>query len=180
MSADDNTKGGGGHSVEKMFEEYRKDQYAGFRMMCQRYYDHVTKPHAQETLRKILEMLANTPDGAILYHCSEGKDRTGIVTVLILYLLGVDLETIRQDYLYSNYMLNNYRARRDKEFAEDGENLSFRANMRILGSVSDAFLDTSLITIDKEFGGLDEYVKTQLNVTPELRDTLRELYLEKK
>ncbi|GAA3626114.1 tyrosine-protein phosphatase [Lactobacillus hamsteri] len=180
LSDEDNTKGGGGHNIEKMFEEYRKDQYAGFRMMCQRYHDHVTKPHAQGTLHKILEMLADTSDGAILYHCSEGKDRTGIVTVLILYILGVDLETIRQDYLYSNYMLNNYRAKRDKVFAEEGENLSFRANMRILGSVSDAFLDTSLITIEKDFGGLDEYVKNQLGVTPELRDALRELYLEKK
>lgn len=180
MSDEDNTKGGGGHNIEKMLEEYRHDQYAGFRMMCNRYYDHVTKKHAQNTLHKIIELLANTSDGAILYHCSEGKDRTGMVTVVILYLLGVDLETIRQDYLYSNYMLNDYRARRDLKFVKEGENLTFRANMRILGSVSDAFLDTALITIEKEFGGLEEYVKNQLGVTPELRDTLRELYLEKK
>ena len=111
-------------------------------MMCDRYRSHVMKEHAQHALHSILEVLANTKDGAIIYHCSEGKDRTGIVTVLILYLLGVDMETIRQDYLYSNYMLDNYRASRDKIMQENGENLCFRANMRILGSVSDAFLDT--------------------------------------
>lgn len=179
LSDVDNTKGGS-DNIEKMFEKYRHDQYAGFQMMCKRYHDHVTKKHAQDTLRKILKILIDTPEGAILYHCSEGKDRTGIVTVLILYILGVDLETIRQDYLYSNYMLSNYRAKRDKIFAQEGENLSFRANMRILGSVSDAFLDTSLITVKRDYGSLDEYIEKQLGITPEMRDTLRELYLEKK
>ena len=177
ISTEDNTKGGK-KDITKVFETYRKDQYAGFNMMCDRYRSHVMKEHAQHALHSILEVLANTKDGAIIYHCSEGKDRTCIVTVLILYLLGVDMETIRQDYLYSNYMLDNYRASRDKIMQENGENLCFRANMRILGSVSDAFLDTSLIAIHKNFGSLDNYLKEIIGVTPELRDTLRELYLE--
>ena len=86
------------------------------------------------------------------------------------------METIRQDYLYSNYMLNDYRALRDKKMQE--ENLCFRANMRILGSVSDAFLDTALIAIEKDFGSIDNYLKEKIGVTSELRDRLRELYLE--
>ena len=124
--------------------------------------------------------MLNTKEGAVLYHCSEGKDRTGIVTMIILYILGVDLETIRQDYLFSNGMLDDYRARRDKYFKENGENLKFRANMRILGSVQDAFLDTALITIEEEYGGLDNYIEKQLKISPEMQEALRELYLEKK
>lgn len=41
------------------------------------------------------------------------------------------------------------------------------------------FLDTSLITIEKEFGGFDNYLKNELGVTPDLQEALRELYLEK-
>lgn len=177
LSDEDNTAGGKSN-IEKSFAKYRQDQYAGFQMMCQRYHDHVFKEHAQKTIHQILELLANNRDGALLYHCSEGKDRTGIVTFFILYLLGVDLETIRRDYLYSNYLLADYRAKRDQYFKDKGENLEFRANMRILGSVSDAFLDTSLITIKREFGNLDNFVKNQLGVTPQLLATLRESYLE--
>ena len=88
------------------------------------------------------------------------------------------METIRQDYLYSNYMLDGYRAKRDRIIQEKGGNLCLRANMRILGSVSDAFLDTSLIAIEKEFGGLDNYLREKIGLTPQLRDALRELYLE--
>lgn len=177
IAEDDNTNGGK-KDLDKVFATYRKDQYAGFRMMCDRYRSHVIKEHAQNSLHQILEVLANTKEGAILYHCSEGKDRTGIVTVMILYILGVDMETIRQDYLYSNYMLDGYRAKRDRIIQEKGGNLCLRANMRILGSVSDAFLDTSLIAIEKEFGGLDNYLREKIGLTPQLRDALRELYLE--
>lgn len=178
LSEEDNTKGGS-KNIAKTFEKYRHDQYAGFEMMCQRYYGHVHNQHAQHAISKILETLANTPDGAVLYHCSEGKDRTGLVTVVILYILGVDMEVIRQDYLYSNYMLNDYRAKRDVKFKKNGENLTFRSNMRVLGSVSDAFLDTALITVEKEFGGMDNFIKNQLGVTPELREALQDIYLEK-
>lgn len=177
IAKDDNTNGGK-KDLDKVFATYRKDQYAGFRMMCDRYRSHVVKEHAQNSLHQILEVLANTEDGAVLYHCSEGKDRTGIVTVMILYILGVDMETIRQDYLYSNYMLNDYRAKRDRDIKEKGGNLCLRANMRILGSVSDAFLDTSLIAIEKEFGGIDNYLREKIGLTPQLQDALRELYLE--
>lgn len=178
LSETDNTKGGG-KDTEETFQRYRVDQYAGFKMMCQRYYGHIHNEHAQHSVGKILEVLANNRQGAVLYHCSEGKDRTGIVTVIILYILGVDMETIRQDYLYSNYMLNDYRAKRDAMFKKNGENLTFRSNMRILGSVSDAFLDTALITIEKEFGGMDNFIEKQLGVTSELKEALQEIYLEK-
>lgn len=157
---------------------YNEDQYVGFKMMCEHYRDHVIKKHDRAAVRQILDILANTEKGTVLYHCSEGKDRTGFVTLFILYLLGVDLETIRQDYLYSNYMLNDYRAIRDKKFQKDDKSLTFRANMRILSSASDSFFDTVLITIENKFGGIEKYFKEQLGITPTLRDRLRKLYLK--
>jgi protein-tyrosine phosphatase len=42
----------------------------------------------------------------IVFHCATGKDRTGVAAMLILLLLGVDRETVLQDYLLSN----TYRA----------------------------------------------------------------------
>ncbi len=37
-------------------------------------------------------------DGAVLYHCSAGQDRTGVATALLYDVLGVDRETILKDY----------------------------------------------------------------------------------
>ena len=37
-------------------------------------------------------------DGAVLVHCSAGRDRTGLVTALLLRIAGVPIETIADDY----------------------------------------------------------------------------------
>ena len=50
---------------------------------------------------KFLDLLLNTP-GGFLFHCSAGKDRTGIGGALILYALGVEKKVILEDYLLSN------------------------------------------------------------------------------
>ena len=56
---------------------------------------------AYEELFKTL-MAGNTP---VLFHCSGGKDRTGVAAVLILLALGASEETIKEDYLLSNVYL---------------------------------------------------------------------------
>ncbi|MDF7682953.1 tyrosine-protein phosphatase [Lactobacillus sp. ESL0679] len=178
LGIEDNTSGGGSQ-IEENKAKYRQDQYAGLKMMCARYRKHILNKSSQDSFHQILQLIASQDQGAILYHCSEGKDRTGLVTLLILHILGVDPETIRQDYLYSNYMLNEYRAVRDRRFKQRGENDKFRANMRVLGSVSDAFLDTSLITINEVYGGLDAYLEQAVGITAQVQDDIRNKYLEK-
>ncbi len=41
----------------------------------------------------------------VVFHCSAGKDRTGLVTALILEVLGVDAETIAADYMLTNEVI---------------------------------------------------------------------------
>jgi protein-tyrosine phosphatase len=49
-------------------------------------------------LVQALDVLANA-DGAILFHCVGGKDRTGLLTALVLRLVGVSLDDIEDDYM---------------------------------------------------------------------------------
>jgi protein tyrosine/serine phosphatase len=48
-----------------------------------------------------VEAIAAAPDGAVVVHCFVGKDRTGIVSALLLQLAGVDDEVITADYAMS-------------------------------------------------------------------------------
>ena len=171
---------GGIQDLSREDDLYHHDPHAAFKMMCDHYSDHVVKAHDQNTVRQVLTILAEKEDGATILHCTEGKDRTGFVVLFVLYILGVELEVIRQDYLASNSILSSYRAERDKKFENAGENLTFRSNMRILSSASGSFFDTVLLTIDEQYLNMDAYVKNVLDVTPGLRDRLRELYLEEK
>lgn len=60
----------------------------------------------KEQIKKIFEIISNTDDG-IIYYCNAGKDRTGVVTALILRLLGVNEEDIVTDYMASGIFLKD-------------------------------------------------------------------------
>lgn len=52
----------------------------------------------KENIAKILNVIANAKDGVIMYNCFFGKDRTGILTMLLLSIAGVSTEDIIADY----------------------------------------------------------------------------------
>jgi protein-tyrosine phosphatase len=52
----------------------------------------------QAAIRQVLETIAAAEDGAVMFHCTAGKDRTGIIAALLLGIGGVDSETISEDY----------------------------------------------------------------------------------
>ena len=73
--------------------------------MPQLYLNMVTQENSLEALRNIFRLFFDEVvpgEKAALFHCSEGKDRTGIVAALLEDLLGVPREYILQDYILSN------------------------------------------------------------------------------
>jgi len=50
----------------------------------------------------VFKVLADRRNYPLDFHCQAGKDRAGVLTALILTLLGVKRETVIQDYLLSN------------------------------------------------------------------------------
>ena len=60
--------------------------------------------------------------GAVLWHCTEGKDRCGITTALVLEMLGADRTAIMEDYLKTNEInLPKAESIREMLKAERGE-----------------------------------------------------------
>lgn len=49
----------------------------------------------------VLRLMATAPDGGVLFHCAGGRDRTGIISALLLTLAGVQQEAIVGDYMMS-------------------------------------------------------------------------------
>ncbi len=67
-------------------------------------YLHALDEH-QAAFREVFHAMATHEGGAVLYHCTSGKDRTGMVTAILLDLAGVDRRTIVRDYAVSAYFL---------------------------------------------------------------------------
>ena len=72
--------------------------------MVKLYRTMLTDEGCRTQLRAILSIIFQHDfgKGAILWHCTAGKDRCGIVTALVLIALGVNRESIMRDYLLSN------------------------------------------------------------------------------
>jgi protein-tyrosine phosphatase len=61
----------------------------------------------QAELRDVLRIIASAPSGPLLFHCVAGKDRTGLISALMLTLADVKPEDIAADYAKSTQMLGN-------------------------------------------------------------------------
>ena len=56
-----------------------------------------------EAVKNFFTILADENNYPLFYHCKIGTDRTGVCSVLLSGLLGVSLNEIYQDYLFSNF-----------------------------------------------------------------------------
>ena len=96
-----------------------------------------------------------------VFHCTDGKDRTGWTAAVIQMLLGVDEEVIRSDYL----LTNTYTAERvQKSYADAVKTYGQKiadAYAPVLG-VQDAFLDAELTALKTTFGSIEQYAKQAL------------------
>ena len=64
---------------------------------------------APDVIGPVLHAIAAAP-GGVLYHCTAGKDRTGVVSALLLWTAGVDKADILADYITTQaYLLEPYR-----------------------------------------------------------------------
>src|SRR6185312_5621183 len=57
--------------------------------------------HFGRNVAAAIRAVANAPEGGVVIHCAGGKDRTGLVTALLLHLAGVGIDEIAGDYALS-------------------------------------------------------------------------------
>ena len=129
--------------------------------------------------RKFFDILLNKPENAsVLFHCTQGKDRTGVAALLLLSALGADRETIISDYLLTNkaygYLLD--KIRNELTAANAGKEVIDYAMM--LEGVSESFIGAVLKIMDREYGSVKGYLKSELDLTNADIKRLEEMYLE--
>ena len=83
--------------------------------------------HSTSELREIFTLLADSSNYPILVHCTQGKDRTGLVVALLLLLLNVPVRVISADYMASENGLESERESRMEEIRRIGLGEEFAA-----------------------------------------------------
>jgi protein-tyrosine phosphatase len=140
------------------------------------------------SIRTIFQTLMEAaPDAAVLYHCTGGKDRTGMVSALVLEALGVRREAIVADFMLSNRLLDaearadEFAARAD-EFAaradfENGASLVAQDLFPLTGVRKD-WLDTFFGQVARRFGSVERYLIDEVGLGRSGLTELRTRYLQ--
>ncbi|MBP2618083.1 tyrosine-protein phosphatase [Chryseobacterium jejuense] len=119
-----------------------------------------------ETIKTIITEIMES-EKPILYHCTAGKDRTGIVTALILTILKFDKETIYNEYLLSN----NFRKPLVEKRLRLANTLHFlypKMDLHVLEKLSwveKRYLDAAFEEINKKYGSIDAYIQQVLGIS---------------
>ena len=127
--------------------------------------------------RKFFDILLAQEKGAVIWHCSAGKDRTGIGAALILFALGVDPEAVRADYLASNDFLADRTEKFVANAAADGADQRVCDELRIWCGVCPEYFDTAMRSVQRNWGGMDGLMKNGLAMTGAKLEKMRALYL---
>lgn len=135
------------------------------------------EPRHAELFARYFEALAET-DGAVLIHCTAGKDRTGLLAALTHHVLGV-----HRDDAIADYLLTNVAARLEARApmvakaleAQLGKTPSDAAVRAFLG-VDGRYLDAAFAAIEAQRGSLDTYLE-DLGVDAPAAARLRERLL---
>lgn len=103
----------------------------------------------------------------VLVHCMHGKDRTGLIILLVLLLCGVEPAVIEQDYLASNTHLQGTRAERVAEFAVIGLPAEF-------ADCAPGWVDAVVAHVEGVGGGIEAFL-VSCGVTVAMQDRVREV-----
>ena len=143
--------------------------------MCENMYDKIFfEESSHEVYRKFFsDLLSLDPeDGAVLWHCTQGKDRAGSASAMLLAALGADRELIMADFTLSKDYYDPMASRIPVE-TEVQRNV-----INTLISANPEAFEKTLDKVDAEYGSLRNYLTECLGVTPEMMNTLRKRYLE--
>ena len=155
-------------SFTKLFQEKARNLYPSL----------VLSEFSQLQYATFLNLILQTEEGAVLWHCSQGKDRTGIGAALILGALGASREAIVQDFDRSN---DSYRPLVEKLCADveaaggrDEEKEVVRAFM----GVSVKNFCHGLDVLEANWDSIPGYLEEQMGIDQEDLQKLRNRYLE--
>lgn len=150
-------------------EQALSHMVAGYRMFAD---------EGKSSYQKMMEVVLDESNWPVLIHCSAGKDRSGIAVALIMEALGVDRETIMQEYLLTNDVSRveekaAFMARESKKLAKGSKfskGVPASAWLPIVG-VRKEMLEAFYDRVDEDYGSMDAYL-TDLGVGKNARHAL--------
>lgn len=131
----------------------------------------VTDEQERDEWATVFQTIADA-EGAVVFHCSSGKDRTGWTAAILQLNAGVSDANVDEDYLATN----EFSAASIAKHAEDatqkhGEEMG--AAMKVLYSAELSALEAGLDLMTETYGDVEAYLTDGLGLSADTVTTLR-------
>lgn len=138
----------------------------------------------------ILRQIIDHPEEPLVFHCTAGKDRTGVLAAVLLRLAGVDDDTIAWEYALTEPGLGSWRdlfieriskggmgqaGAKSAEVQEVKPKMSREEAARIVGSRAGNVKAFLRLVLDGEFGGVEKYLTDMCGLSKEDVEKLRRI-----
>jgi len=128
--------------------------------------------------QKLMDVVLDQSNWPVLIHCNAGKDRAGIAVTLLLEALGVDRETIMEEFLLTNEIGRTKEKAvflsKESKYSGSGKRISrspsASAWFPIVG-VAPEMLEAFYASVDEKYGSMDAFL-TKLGVDQDARTAL--------
>lgn len=125
--------------------------------------------HYAPAFRALFDSLVENPQEPVLFHCTAGKDRTGIAAALVLLALGVTEEQVVADYTMSE--MDPVSGLETDAYPEE------LVNQRDLQATDSEYIRSALEGIKQDYGSIAIYLRDVMGLTDERMEVLRSALL---
>nr|WP_252198507.1 tyrosine-protein phosphatase [Clostridium sp. MCC353] len=123
-----------------------------------------------------LNLVLEAEPGAVLWHCSAGKDRAGMATAFLLTAMDVDRANIIRDFTASNGFLQKETEGMVALVRSRTSDPDLEKCAETLCQVHESYIQAAFKTIEERFGDMDTYMENELGFGREKRDRLKAKY----
>lgn len=129
---------------------------------------------SQQVYRDLLELAIESHRRPLLFHCTSGKDRTGIGAAFVLYALDIPEDAILSDYMLSlRYLKQRHKELIDLLKDKWSNYPDIYQIIEDLFSLKEEYLLDSFSAIKHFYGSIDNYLEHELGLTDDKRTLLQ-------
>lgn len=135
---------------------------------------------SKDGFREIFNDIIEKEEVPFLFHCTAGKDRTGVLGALLLKLLDIPENTILADYELTNQYADNILGEMQglvNAFSNSEKKIDLE-NFRPMAEARPAYLEIAFDEMQKEYGSVDAYLEKGIGITPSEKAKFQTMMLE--